>query len=165
MFLGALRPQAISWPEDGPISHWTDGGITAIGFFIIPFSPISQFGREASSRKSHGCFKLIPFKNFGGLCALGNRQNSFQPSPDLCLTQSCLWALQAVYSTSWLGFCSFALICTVWPYIERCVPFQIMSNQLNLPQVDSNQGVETSKKWSREMRGTWTSIQTICYDT
>ena len=27
------------------------------------------------------------------------------------------------------------------PYIDRCVPFQIMSNQLNLPQVDSNQVV------------------------
>ena len=33
---------------------------------------------------------------------------------------------------------------TVGPYIERCVPFQIMSNQLNLPQVYSNQVVETS---------------------
>ena len=30
------------------------------------------------------------------------------------------------------------------PYIDRCVPLQIMSNQLNLSQVDSNQGVETS---------------------
>ena len=26
---------------------------------------------------------------------------------------------------------------TVGPYIGRCVPFQIISNQLNLPQVDS----------------------------
>ncbi len=34
---------------------------------------------------------------------------------------------------------------TVGPYIDRCVPFQIMSNQLNLPQVDSNQVVETSQ--------------------
>lgn len=25
------------------------------------------------------------------------------------------------------------------PYIEKCTPFQIMSKQLNLPQVDSNQ--------------------------
>ena len=29
------------------------------------------------------------------------------------------------------------------PYIDRSVPFQIMSNQLNLPQVYSNQVVET----------------------
>ena len=33
---------------------------------------------------------------------------------------------------------------TVGPYIDRCVPFQIISNQLNLPQVDSNQVVETT---------------------
>ena len=31
------------------------------------------------------------------------------------------------------------------PYIERCVSFQIMSNQLNLPQVDCTQVVETSR--------------------
>jgi hypothetical protein len=30
-------------------------------------------------------------------------------------------------------------------YIDRCMPFQIMSNQLNLPQLDSNQVVETSR--------------------
>ena len=39
---------------------------------------------------------------------------------------------------------------TVVPYIDRCVPFQIMSNQLNVPQVDSNQVVETSQGWSME---------------
>ncbi len=31
-------------------------------------------------------------------------------------------------------------------FIERRVPFQIMSNQLYLPQVDSNQGEETSQR-------------------
>jgi hypothetical protein len=31
----------------------------------------------------------------------------------------------------------------VGTYINKCVPFQIMSNQLNLPQVDSKQVVET----------------------
>ena len=38
------------------------------------------------------------------------------------------------------------------PYIDRCVPFQIMSNQLNLPQVDSNQVLETSKddQWKQD---------------
>ena len=30
-----------------------------------------------------------------------------------------------------------------------------MSNQFNLPQVNSNQGVETSERWSREMGGIW----------
>jgi hypothetical protein len=33
------------------------------------------------------------------------------------------------------------------PYINRCLPFQIMSNQFNLPQVDPNQLVEKSQGW------------------
>ena len=37
----------------------------------------------------------------------------------------------------------------VGPYLDRCVPFQIMSNQLNLPQVDYNQVVETSQGINR----------------
>ena len=39
---------------------------------------------------------------------------------------------------------------TVGPYIDRCVPFQIMTNQLNLPQVDSNQVVENSQ-WKQDV--------------
>ena len=34
----------------------------------------------------------------------------------------------------------------VRPNIERCVPFKSMSNQLNLPQVNSNQSVETCQR-------------------
>ena len=34
---------------------------------------------------------------------------------------------------------------TVGPYIDGCVTFQIMFNQLNLPQVDFNQVIETSQ--------------------
>lgn len=37
------------------------------------------------------------------------------------------------------------------PYIDMCVPFQIMTSQLNLPQVDTSQSVETTQhdkeKW------------------
>ena len=38
----------------------------------------------------------------------------------------------------------FALLCisAVESYIVTCVPFQIMPHQLNLPPVDSKQGVE-----------------------
>ena len=45
----------------------------------------------------------------------------------------------------------FALL-TVGPYIDRCVPLQIMSNKLNLPQVDSNQDVEASQdgQWKQD---------------
>jgi hypothetical protein len=38
---------------------------------------------------------------------------------------------------SW--FLLWHALSTVGPYIDRRVPFQIMSNQFNLPQVDSNQ--------------------------
>ena len=40
-------------------------------------------------------------------------------------------------------FLLWSALSTVGPYIDRCVPFQIVSNQLNLPQVDS--------KWWRLM--------------
>ena len=74
--------------------------------------------------------------------------------PPICAwTHSYLWALQAVPSTSWLGFCSDRLwLSAVRSYIDTRVPFQSMSNQLNLPQADSNKSVET---WSRQMVGIW----------
>jgi hypothetical protein len=55
----------------------------------------------------------------------------------------------------------FALTCTFnWgPYIDRCVPFQIMSNQLNLQQVDSNQVVETSQGGSMNRGCTWAQFR------
>ena len=39
-----------------------------------PSSPIAQFGRPASSRKSLGGSKLLPFKNDGCHCVLGDLQ-------------------------------------------------------------------------------------------
>lgn len=41
------------------------------------------------------------------------------------------------------------------PYINRCVAFQITSNQLSLPQVVSNQVVEISERWSAETGYNW----------
>ena len=122
--------------------------------------PIAQFGQAASSRKSPGCSKLLPFKNYGGHCALGNLQCSriffslprsvpqHNPVSELCR--------QFLQLMAW--FLLWYALSAVRPYIDRCVPFQIMSNQLNLPQVDSNQGVETSQRWSREMGGTWANV-------
>jgi hypothetical protein len=48
---------------------------------------------------------------------------------------------------------------TVGPYIDRCVPFQIMSNQLKLPEVDSNEVVETSQGWSMETGCIWAQFR------
>jgi hypothetical protein len=45
--------------------------------------------------------------------------------------------------------------------IYRCVPFQVMSNQINLPQFDSNQVVETSQGWSMETGCNLSSIWSV----
>jgi hypothetical protein len=53
-----------------------------------PSTPIAQFGLAASSRKSLGGSKLLPFKNDGGHCVLGtfnDAETFWYPSPDLCL--------------------------------------------------------------------------------
>ena len=67
------------------------------------------------------------------------------PSPDLCLdTILSLSSLDNSFDLmAW--FLLWNALSTVGPYIDRCVPFRIMSHQLNLPRVDSNQVVETSR--------------------
>ena len=65
------------------------------------------------------------------------------PSPDLCLDTI---LSQSSTENSFDLMAWFLLTCNVnCGTLNRCVPFQIMSNQLNLPQVDSNQVVETSQ--------------------
>ena len=110
-----------------------------------PSPPIAHFGRAASSRKNLGGSKLLPFKNDGVLCVLRD------PSPDLCL-DIILSRSSTDNSFDLMAVIVFALTCTVGPYIDRCVPFQIMSNRLNLPQVDYNQAVEHLKddQWKQD---------------
>ncbi len=66
------------------------------------------------------------------------------PSPDLYLDT--IWSQRSTnYSLdfmAWFVLLWHALL-TVGPYIDRCVPFQIM----NLPKVNSNQVVETPQGW------------------
>jgi hypothetical protein len=57
-------------------------------------------------------------------------------------------------------FLHWHTLSTVGPYIEGCVPFQIMSSQLNLPQVDSNQ-VEKHQGWSMETGCTWPQFRVL----
>ena len=72
------------------------------------------------------------------------------PSPDLCL-YTILSRFSTVNSFDLMAGCwIWHALSTVVPYRDRSVPFQILSNQLNLPQVDSNQVVETSQGWSME---------------
>ena len=81
------------------------------------------------------------------------------PSPDLCL-DTILSRSSTDYSfdlKAW--FLLWHALSTVGPYIDRRVPFQIMSNQLNLPQVDSNQVVDTPQGWSMETGCTWAQLR------
>jgi hypothetical protein len=72
-------------------------------------------------------------------------QKCFGKIPHICaLTQSCLGALRTIPLNSWLGFCSDKY----GNKIGRCVPFQIMSDQINLPQIESSQVEETSQGMS-----------------
>ena len=72
-----------------------------------------------------------------------NAAEMFGTVPHICaLSQLRLGALRTILLWHALS--------TVGPYIDRCLPFQIMSNQLCLSQVDSNQVVETFQGWSME---------------
>ena len=144
----------------GTLSEWPSGSWSAP--WPRPFSLIAQFGWAVSSRKSLGGLKLLPIKNDGSHCVFGDlqcRRHFLYPSPDLYLDTNLsristdnLFALMA-----W--FLLWHALSTVSPYIDRYVPFQIMSNQLNLPQVDSNEDVETSQGWSMETGWTWAQFQ------
>jgi hypothetical protein len=61
-------PQRIS----GALSEWQSGSWSP--HRPRPFSPDCAVWREASSRKSLGVCKLLPFKNDGGHCVLGDIQ-------------------------------------------------------------------------------------------
>ena len=113
----------------------------------------SRFGQAASSRKCLGDSKTSSIEEWWKpLC-------SWDPSPDLCLDT----IISRSSTDNSLDFMTWFLLwhalSTVGHYIDRCVPFQIMSNQLNLPQVDSNQVVETSQGWSMETGCTWAQFQ------
>ena len=85
------------------------------------------------------------------LCSWGHSmlQNCFGTVPQICaLTQSCLGSSTDNSFNLMACFLLRHVPSTVGPYIDRCVPFQIMSNHVNLPQVDSNQVKETSQGWS-----------------
>ena len=61
------------------------------------------------------------------------------PSPDLCLDTILSRSSTDNSFDLMAWFLLWHDLSTVGPYIDRCVPFQILSNQLNLPVVDSNQ--------------------------
>jgi hypothetical protein len=108
-----------------------------------PSPPIAQFGWAASSKKSLGGSKLLPFRNDGGRCVLWDLKccrHLLVPFPRSVPRHNPVSELYGQFfrphRLAWSA---------VGPYIDRCVPFQIMSNQFHLAQVDSNQAGETSQ--------------------
>ena len=120
--------------------HFSDQG---------PYSLIARCGWAAISRMSPGCSKLLPLKIYRGHCSLGNLycNRLFVAFPRSVLQHiplSCLWGLEALPSTSCFGFYLTCIVSCETVY-SQCLHFQIMSNKLNLPQVGSNQRVETTR--------------------
>ena len=81
------------------------------------------------------------------------------PSPDLCLDTILSRSSTDNSFDLMAWFLLWHALSTVGPYIDRCVPFQIMSNQLTLPQLDSKQVLETSQGWSMETGCTWAQFR------
>jgi hypothetical protein len=102
-----------------------------------PSPPIAQFGWAASSKKSLGGSKLPPSFINGSHGVIRDLQccNVL----DLCLDNPVSELYGQFHRPHGLVF---ARTCTAnCGTLNRCAPFQLMSNQLNLPQVDSNQVV------------------------
>ena len=127
--------------EGSPISTeelWSSVSVT-IGFLVaslttslgqLPSPRIAQFGRAASSRKSRGGSKLVPLKNDGGHCVLGDLQcyrNVLVPFPRSVPRHNPVSELYVQFLRPHGLF--FALTYTVEGYVDQCVPFQIMTNQ------------------------------------
>ncbi len=107
----------------------------------------AQFGLEASSRKSPGCFKLLPLRVTETTCFCEtSMQHIFflNSSPDV-------W-FDAILSLSYTGslfdlrawFLLWYAFSAVRPFIKTRVPFQIIPIQLNLPRDNFNRSAVTS---------------------
>ncbi len=123
--------------------------------------PIAQFGRTASSRKGSGRPKRLPFKDYGGHCALRNLKCS-RNFLTLARSVPCHNSVSELFRQFLWPHDSHLLWHALWAvrsYIDRCVAFLIKSNQYNQTQLDSNEGVEPSQGWSEEMDSTELNIE------
>ncbi len=108
---------------------------------------VAQFGQEASSRRSPGCFKLLPLRVTNMLLwAFNAAEILLNSSPDVWLgamlflsSTGSLFDLRA-----WFLLYAFS---AVRPFIKTCVPFQIIPIQLNLPQVKLHSKCSNIYKW------------------
>ncbi len=126
--------------------------------------PIAQFGRTASSRKGSGRPKRLPFKDYGGHCALRNLKCSRNFFVTLARSVPCHNSVSELFRQFLWPHDSHLLWHALWAvrsYIDRCVAFLIKSNQYNQTQLDSNKGVEPSQGWSEEMDSTWVKYMSV----
>ncbi len=126
--------------------------------------PIAQFGRTASSRKGSGRPKRLPFKDYGGHCALSNLKCSRISFVTLARSVPCHNSVSELFRQFLWPHDSHLLWHSLWAvrsYIDRCVAFLIKSNQYNQTQLDSNEGVEPSLGWSEEMDSTWVKYMSV----
>ncbi len=126
--------------------------------------PIAQFGRTASSRKGSGRPKRLPFKDYGGHCALRNLKCSRNFCVTLARSVPCHNSVSELFRQFLWPHDSHMLWHALWAvrsYIDRCVAFLIKSNQYNQTQLDSNEGVEPSQGWSEEMDSTWVKYMSV----
>lgn len=108
------------------------------------------------TRKSSVSAERLLLRNYGSPCALANlsmERNVFVAlprfvPPHIAISpQAVLWFV-------------FSRASSVRARADRCrAPSQIMSNYLNWTQMDSNQGVKTSQRWSRGQGDTWAKCQ------
>lgn len=81
--------------------------------------------------------------NFPSPAAANNPHIMKLPSP--CFT------VETVFGRWWWAVLASSIERSVLCPCQRCVPFLIRSDQFNLPQVDSGQGVQRSQKRSRKI--------------
>ncbi len=148
-----------------PISrmHLWSSATVIFGFFFTCHQgsspPIAQFGRTASSRKGSGRPKHLPFKDYGGHCALRNLKCSRNFFVTLARSVPCHNSVSELFRQFLWPHDSHLLWHALWAvrsYIDRCVAFLIKSNQT---QLDSNECVEPSQGWSEEMDSTWVKYE------
>jgi hypothetical protein len=137
--------------EGSPISTeelWSSVRVT-IGFLVTSLTKVlllrllSLAGRSALGRVLvvPNFFQLRMMEATVFLGTFNAADIFWYPSPDLCLDK----ILSRSSTDNSFTLMAWFLLCnalsTVGPYVDRWMLFQIMSNQLNLTQVDSNQVV------------------------
>ena len=148
-----------SWSESPLGAPW--GLSCAFCWGVASFWPLYHIGRGAHNFLSE-LLKWVPDDNVW-YSGLPTQSSVFSPSVSgtttTTTTTGCRVGGGVVNSLDLITwFVLWYALSTVGPHIDRCVPFQVMSNQLNWLQVDSSQVIETSQGWSVEKGYAWAQL-------